>query len=92
MQIPVTRREVVPEKITTTVPVTTQRFAEDEYISRVAVSAKPQTATGVGPSSDPFGGNDHSGVAGREAVGGVRRLDSDPPRDGDWHPAESIRR
>ena len=88
VRIPVTRREVIPEKVTTNVPVTTQRFAEDEYVSRVAVSARPQT--GSGALGDPFDGD--GSVARRDSIGGVRRLDSDPPREGDWRPAESIRR
>jgi hypothetical protein len=41
----VTRREVVPEKITQHVPVTTQRFVEDEIISRVAVGTRPPGTT-----------------------------------------------
>jgi hypothetical protein len=88
VQVPVTRQEVVPEKVTTQVPVTTPRYAEDEYISRVAVSAKPQGSSGS--SSDPF--NRDSGVAGRDTVGGLQRLD-DTSRDGDtWRPAQSLRR
>lgn len=92
VRIPVTRREVVPEKITTNVPVTTQRIVEDEHISRVAVSAKPQGGASLRSlDSDPFEREGDTGVASRNSIGG-RRLDSDPPREGDWRPAESIRR
>jgi hypothetical protein len=87
VQIPYTRTEVIPEKVTTNVPVTTPRYVNEEHFSRVPVSARTQ---GVGPS-DPFD-KEESGVASRETIGGVRRLDSDPPREGDWRPSESIRR
>lgn len=90
VKIPVTRREVVPEKITVNVPVTSQRFVEDVHSSRVAISAASQGVTS--PSSDPFDRGGESGVARRETIGGVRRLDSDPPREGDWRPAEAVRR
>jgi hypothetical protein len=94
VRIPVTRRETVPEKVTMSVPVTTQRYAEDEYVTRVAVSAKPQAGApgpASSPTSDPFGREDES-VARRDTVGGVRRLESDPPRSGDWRPATDYRR
>ncbi len=109
----VTRRQVVPEKITQQVPVTTQRFVEDEIISRVAVgtrpaataapaaapAAVPATAPVVGgrygmPAADPVVGGRYSQpntltppsnpseVANRTAIGGVMKLDSDPPRGG----------
>ena len=88
VRIPITRREVIPEKITTNVPVTTQRYVEDEYVSRVAVRSQP----GAAASGDPFSRESETSVARRDAIGGVRRLDNDPPRDGAWRPAESIRR
>jgi hypothetical protein len=86
VRIPVTRRDVVPEKITTNVVVPTQRFVEDEYVTRVAVGSKPQNLPGLTDSSRD------DGVARRSTLGGVHRLDNDPPRDGDWRPATSIRR
>jgi hypothetical protein len=87
--IPHTRREVVPEKITSNVPVTRQRFVDETHVSSVPIGIKSQT--GSGSVTDPFYGD--SGVARRESVGGVRRYENDPPSVGDWRPAaESIRR
>jgi hypothetical protein len=86
VRIPITRKDVVPEKITTNVPVTTQRFAEDEYVTRVAVGSRPQSSPGS------TSGDDDSVVASRNTLGGVRKLDSDPPRSGDWRAANSLRR
>ena len=81
VRIPVTNRELVPEKRTVQVPVTSQRFAENEVISRVAVGVRPglgPTGTAPAPTTgDPFA----SGVASRETLGGVTKLDSDPPRE-----------
>jgi len=87
----VTRRQVVPEKVTQQVPVTTQRYVEDEIISRVAVGSRPATGTAPGvlpatPDAAPTG--DSSTVANRAAIGGVRKLDTDPPKGpSDWRPA-----
>ena len=64
VRVPVSRRELVPEKRTVQVPVTTQRVAEEEVITRVAVSSTPAGA-----------------------LGGVARLENDPPRHGASVPA-----
>jgi hypothetical protein len=63
-QVPVTRRELVPETRISRVPVTATRFVDEEQISRVAVS-----------NPDPFG---NSAVAARP-IGG-QTLGGDPPR------------
>jgi hypothetical protein len=53
VQIPVTKTEMVPEKLVDQTPVTTQRFVEDTYTERVAVGAKPQTAVATAPKLTP---------------------------------------
>ena len=66
----VTRRQVVPEKITQQVPVTSQRFVEDEIISRVAVSTRPAGTTppaavaapAATPPADPVAGGRYGSV------------------------------
>ena len=84
----VTQHQVVPEKITYQVPVTTQRYVDSPIVSRVAVSSAPPGATiASSPTSAPAGGSSAPGgsssdVANRTAIGGVMKLDSDPPRGG----------
>ena len=63
--VPVTRSEWVPETRVVDVPIVTQRMANEEVISRVAVGPSPSTG---------------STVAGGVSIGGVARLDNDPPR------------
>jgi hypothetical protein len=94
VRIPVTRRETIPEKVTMNVPVTTQRFAEDEYVTRVAVSAKPRDAEPARLNGDPFesSAQPQESVARRESVGGIRQLKSDPPRYGEWRAASEYQR
>ena len=80
----VTRRELVPEKRVVQVPVRTTRMVEDEVITRTAMSD-----TRLAPGS---GG---TAVARREPVGGISRLENDPPRSGsgEWRSAsEGVRR
>jgi hypothetical protein len=85
IKVPVVQRQMVPQTQTVQVPVTTQRLVSEEVITRVAV--------GSSRSSDPFAAGSAS-VARKEAVGGVSKLDSDPPRQGStWGPAaEPVRR
>jgi hypothetical protein len=94
VRIPVTRRDTVPEKVTMNVPVTTQRFAEDEYVTRVAVSAEPGGAEPARLNADPFepAAQSPESVARRDTVGGIRELKSDPPRQGEWRAASEYRR
>ena len=73
VQVPVTRRNWIPEKRIVQVPVTTHRMAEDEIVSRIAIHANPST------------------LVQRNGVGGVARLDNDPPRQSTgagWHAAK----
>lgn len=73
VQVPVARRSVVPETTTVRVPVRTQRMVEEEVISRVAVSARP-----VDPLAEP----PSAGLAQWRPIGGISKLDNDPPRYG----------
>ena len=52
VQIPVVQRQVVPQQTTVKVPVTTQRFVDEEQTSRVAVAVKP-AAAGLRPAPVP---------------------------------------
>ena len=91
VQAPVTVSRWVPQTTTTEVPVTVQRMVPEEVISRVAVS-------GVGLPA-PSSTVQHSAAgalapiprpASTGAVGGVARLDNDPPRRGvntAWRPS-----
>lgn len=81
-KVPVTVRKLVPEKRIQRVPVVTQRWVPEEVvIARVAVQTAPSPCrTGPAPVM----------VAG-VPIGGVRRLESDPPRTANiaWRPARS---
>ena len=74
VQVPVTRRGVVPETRTVRTPVAAWRTVQREEISRVAVSGRPGAA--------PLVPVDVPALARREQVGGLSRLDNDPPRQG----------
>ena len=76
--VPVTRRELIPETETVQVPVTTLRMADEEIITRMAVSGSP--------SGDPFASSG-SRLANRSTIGGIGQLKNDPPRrssDSTW--------
>jgi hypothetical protein len=90
VRVPVTRRELIPEKQVENVPVTRQKFAEREIITRVEVS--PGTPAIAGKSTDPFAPADLS-VARREPIGTGSKLESDPPRQSSaWKPPSSMMR
>ena len=73
-QVPVTYRRLVPETRTVQVPVTTRRMVTEEVITRVAVAGRLSPGSQVlSPTPTP---------SGSERVGGVARLDKDPPRRG----------
>lgn len=79
--VPLTRREFIPETEVVQVPVTTLRMADEEVITRMAVSGSP--------SGDPFASGS-SRMANRSAIGGIGRLQNDPPRqssDATWRPS-----
>lgn len=77
---PTVSRRLVPETRTVHVPVTRQRMVEQEIISRMAVSGPANTAT---PWTQPVmtAGLVPINSASRP-IGGVARLESDPPRQG----------
>jgi len=88
VHVPVTRSEWVAEKRTYQVPVTDRRMVEKEVIERVAVGG----ATG---SSNLARLPDHPSLARTERVGGISRLDNEPPRSGSvgWEAGEgTVRR
>jgi hypothetical protein len=113
VRIPVTRRELIPEKRQEQVPVTTQRCVEDVRITQVAIGVRagggalpagttPEAAgsgsssvtvgrpTPAAASSDPFAPAAATSMARRDVVGGVSKLESDPPREGsNWRSADS---
>jgi hypothetical protein len=66
VSIPVTRRELVPEVRTVRIPVVRTQIARDEFV----VS---RVALGVTPSAVGPGGT---------TVGGIAKLQDDPPRQG----------
>lgn len=70
VRVPVTRREVVPEKQTQHIPVTTQRIVHDQHESRVTVGPSSASGTSTIANNSSVGGS----------VGGTR-LEGDPPRD-----------
>lgn len=101
VRVPNPRRELTSELVTVRVPTTTTRLVEEEYISRVAVSVRPtasspssQLASGQPtPAAPPAGPGMASAMA--NSIGGVARLDSDPPRAGSsdaWRPLSPVRR
>lgn len=89
---PVTRRDLVPETRVTRVPITTRRMVEEEVIRRVAVDSAPPGTSTVARSPGEHAPTERT--VRREPIGGVARLDNDPPRESssDWRPAETFRR
>jgi len=75
VQVPITQREMVPEKRSVQVPVTRQVIEEQEVITRVAVgpaARKPFTSGG-----DPFSSAPSSLASRPTTVGGVKQLNGD---------------
>ena len=70
IEVPVTRVSLVPETRTEQVPVMVRRFEEREIVSRVAVGRAPQ-ANLASQTATP-----------ERRIGGVARLENDPPRQG----------
>jgi hypothetical protein len=73
VQVPVTCRRLIPETRTVQVPVTTRRIVTEEVISRVAVGGRRTAPPILSPTPTS---------ARPERVGGLARLDKDPPRHG----------
>ncbi len=90
VQTPVTRSVVAPVKVSQTVPVTSQRVYSGEIVSKVPVGPIAGGAANVAAAP----GSPAATVADRSAVGGIYKLDNDPPRSGaSWHPTtDSLRR
>ena len=74
VDMPVTCCRCVPHTQTVQVPVTTRRMACGQVISRVAVSGRSFGVLEPIPQSPT--------LAKREQIGGLARLDKDPPRHG----------
>jgi hypothetical protein len=95
VKVPCTKRELVPETNTVQVPQYTTRMVQDEVISRVAVGVRPNTSVAAAPSTSigghvagtPVPASPAPLVAGAPAratpIGGISKLDQDPPRVGD---------
>jgi hypothetical protein len=74
VKVPVTTCRLVPETSTVRRPVAGWRVVRREVISRVAVNG--------GASGTPRGWVETPALARREVVGGIQKLESDPPRHG----------
>jgi len=88
VKVPVVKHQVVAENRVEKVPVYRRRMIEEEQVSRVAIGRAPA-------AGDPFARNGAPVVARRERLGGVSKLESDPPRQGGdsgWRPVEIRRR
>jgi hypothetical protein len=81
VKVPLCRTELVPEKRIERVPIVTRRIVEEPIVSRVVVTAPPAGESGAL-------------VAGQRRIGGVSKLDSDPPRQGagEWRAASDTKR
>jgi hypothetical protein len=80
--MPITTRQLVAETQIDKVPVVQHRYIDEEIISRVPVT---NSGTGSTLSSLPVSGT---------PVGGVAKLDNDPPRQGTesaWRPSTTVR-
>ncbi|MGA2061733.1 MAG: hypothetical protein ABSG67_14705 [Thermoguttaceae bacterium] len=83
VKLPVTCRKLVPETQQVQVPVTTQKLvSEDVVVSRVAVSSPvPCVGQAVAYPAQTYVGNPGS-ISGGQQIGGIARLNQDPPRYG----------
>lgn len=86
VRTPVVSRRLVPETRTVLVPVTTQRMVDREVITRVAVSrpavAGGTTVAGAAWTPPTVTAQVLPIARDRGPVGGIARLESDPPRQG----------
>lgn len=73
VKLPVTTRQLVAETQIDKVPVVTHRYVDGEVVSRVPVG---------GGASNLVAAPSAGGVSSGTVVGGVARLDNDPPRQG----------
>ena len=82
VEVPVVQTQWVTETRTEQVPVVTRKFVEREVTDRVAISNSRLPAPG-----DSSPAVVRSTPVRPIVVGGVARLESDPPRVGAWRPA-----
>jgi hypothetical protein len=107
VQMPVTRTELIPETHVQRVPITVRETVEEEVTRRVAVNPLPASAVvsttrpAVNSGIFPTPGSVSTPVVvaqpvvRQEMIGGIARLDNDPPRyaDGGWRASQrTIRR
>ena len=78
VRIPITKREVYPERQTQQVPVYNTRYAEEETVRHVAIGTVANGTPSVARSEAP----------------GSTKLENDPPREGstDWRGGLELRR
>jgi hypothetical protein len=87
-KMPVTSRKLVPEVQQVQVPVTTRKIITEEYVvNRVAISDPiPQTAPQMIAQPNPTPArsyaNPPASIYGAGPIGGIARLNQDPPRYG----------
>jgi hypothetical protein len=103
VNVPVVGTRMVAETVNEKVPVQSRRFVDEEVIRRVAVSGPASGTSGLAsqPSpSDPFArsqpvASSPTAVAVPQPIGGVAKMESDPPRQGvnsGWRQAIPVRR
>jgi hypothetical protein len=98
VKIPVAKREVVPEKITQQVPVTTHRIAQEKVVTRVAIGPSASHTTGAATMAAGSGGVSTMATstatgAGGDQLGGLSKLDNDPPKQSpDWKESDGTAR
>jgi hypothetical protein len=91
VKVPVAKSEVVPEKITTQVPVTTHRIANEEVRTRVAVG---HSGTGTAVAGTTNSGSIATmASSGGTSVGGVSQMgDGLPKQSPGWTDADATSR
>lgn len=81
VKTPIVRSETIPETRTVKSPVVAYKDVEEQQVVWVPITGQRQ--------SDPFANAGAPTVARRDRIGGVKKLDGDPPRkpNYDWRPA-----
>jgi len=86
VKVPVTVCQMVPETRTVQVPVTSYRTVQRDVVSQAPITRNPNPSLTAARSAPV--------VARQQQVGGIRRLDNDPPRYGycsGWRAAGTLR-
>ena len=81
VSVPTLRKQLVAETRTEEVPVTVRGMRDEEVITRVPISDRFTSRTAR-----------YSPARSANSIGGVARLDNDPPRQGsssDWRPSDA---